>query len=100
MPEPARWRSILGPAGILVLLTAALAFIGLRGIADGMAAESGGGWHSHGDEPAGEPQTPDQADPGHDEDRDGGTPASADPVGTAAPTESEEAGHADAPHSH
>jgi hypothetical protein len=40
--EPARWRSIIGPAGVLVLVTAALAFVGLRGIADGMAAESGG----------------------------------------------------------
>jgi hypothetical protein len=47
--EPARWRSILGPAGMLVPLAAALAFVGLRGIADGMAAESGGGGQSHGE---------------------------------------------------
>jgi hypothetical protein len=98
--EPARWRSIMGPAGILVLLTAALAFVGLRGIADGMAAEPGGGGHSHGDEPAGEAQTPEQANPGHGHDGDSGTPASADPERTAAPAESEEAGHADDSHSH
>lgn len=98
--EPARWRSIMGPAGILVLLTAALAFAGLRGIADEMAAESGGGGHSHADEPVGETQPPDQADPGHDQDRDSGTPASPDPEGTAAPTESEKAGHADDGHGH
>lgn len=79
--EPARWRSIMGPAGFLVLLTAALAFVGLRGIADGMAAESGCGGHSHGEEPAGETQTPDEADPGHGQDTGRETPASAEPGG-------------------
>ncbi|MEU3550857.1 hypothetical protein [Streptomyces longwoodensis] len=68
--EPARWRRILGPTGAVVLVTAALAFIGLRGIADGMASESSGDGqgHSHGEEVAepegtapGVPTAPDPA---------------------------------------
>ncbi|MFD5947405.1 hypothetical protein ACFWAZ_09030 [Streptomyces collinus] len=52
-----RWRSIVGPTGLLVLVTAAIAFLGLRGIASDMAAESAGGGHSHGEESSSEPET-------------------------------------------
>ena len=31
--DAARWRSIVGPTGLMVLVTAAVAFVGLRGIA-------------------------------------------------------------------
>ncbi|WP_189939899.1 hypothetical protein [Streptomyces aurantiogriseus] len=98
--EPARWRSIVGPAGVLVLITAALALVGLRGIADGMAAESGGGGHSHGEETTGEAGTPEEADQAHDAKTDSGTPASKDPERTAGPTEAEDAAHADDGHGH
>lgn len=98
--EPARWRSIMGPAGILVLLTAALAFVGLRGIADGMAAESGGGGHSHGGETAGETQKPHEADPGHHQEPGSGTSSPEAPARTPAPAETEDAGHGDDGHSH
>ncbi|RZB14307.1 hypothetical protein StrepF001_38735 [Streptomyces sp. F001] len=97
--EPARWRSIAGPAGALVLITAALAFVGLRGIADGMAAESGGG-HSHGEETAEETEAPDEADPGHHQGTNTGTPAAGKPERTATPAETVDTGHTDDGHSH
>ncbi|MFI2431828.1 hypothetical protein [Streptomyces sp. NPDC018693] len=61
--QPTRWRGLLGPAGILVAVTAVVAFLGLKGIAQEMATESGGDGHghSHGQEPApeAEPETAD-----------------------------------------
>ncbi|MFF4550767.1 hypothetical protein [Streptomyces sp. NPDC001435] len=97
--EPARWRSILGPAGVLVLVTAALAFVGLRGIADGMASESGGdSGHSHGEEPSAESEESEgahEAEPGG-ENPSSPSAASGSPAGTGA----EKAGHADDGHSH
>lgn len=44
----ASWRRIFGPMGLAVLLIAAGAYFGLNVIADGMAAETSGGGHSHG----------------------------------------------------
>lgn len=106
--DPARWRSIIGPTGLLVLVTAAVAFVGLRGIAADMAAESGGGGHSHGEETTGETETAETAetDDGHREDshtEDAGTKApeaspSAESTGTGAGEE--EAGHAEDGHPH
>ncbi|NUO42934.1 MAG: hypothetical protein HOV82_12925 [Streptomyces sp.] len=91
--QPARWRSIVGPAGVLVLVTAALAFVGLRGIAEGMAAESGGGGHSHSEETTGEPaEVPKEAEPGHEEKSGSQTPTS-ESSRTGAPSASEGAGH-------
>ncbi|MBD0839437.1 hypothetical protein [Streptomyces sp. TRM68416] len=62
--QPARWRAIVGPAGILVAATAAVAFLGLKGIAEDMAAQPGGDGHghSHGEQPSGEvePEAPEQ----------------------------------------
>jgi hypothetical protein len=97
--QPARWRSIVGPAGVLVLVTAALAFVGLRGIADGMATESGGGGHSHGEETTGEAETPEEAETGHGEEPGGRTPTSGASQPSVPPA-SEEAGHADDGHGH
>ncbi|MGK5692889.1 hypothetical protein ACSNOJ_08210 [Streptomyces sp. URMC 128] len=97
--QSARWRSIVGPAGVLVLVTAALAFVGLRGIADGMAAESGGGGHSHGEETTGEAETPEEAGTGHGEESGGRTPTSGASQPSVPPA-SEEAGHADDGHGH
>ncbi|MEU0042739.1 hypothetical protein [Streptomyces werraensis] len=93
--QPARWRSIIGPAGVLVLVIAAIAFVGLRGIAADMAAESEGGGHSHGEETAEDAGGSGEAESGHAEER--GTPAS-EPSQTAAPAE--EAGHAEDGHGH
>ncbi|CCK25805.1 hypothetical protein BN159_1426 [Streptomyces davaonensis JCM 4913] len=98
--EPARWRGIAGPTGALVLVTAAVAFVGLRGIADGMAAESGGGGHSHGEETSGETEAPDEEEPGHDHSPDRGTTVPEEPERTTAPAETADAGHADDGHSH
>lgn len=44
----ASWRRIFGPMGLAVLLIAAGAYFDLNVIADGMAAETSGGGHSHG----------------------------------------------------
>ncbi|MEV0173178.1 hypothetical protein AB0I00_18925 [Streptomyces sp. NPDC050803] len=65
--QPARWRSIAGPAGILVAVTAAVAFVGLKGIAEEMAAQPGGDGHghSHGEEPAGEAEPETTGTDGH-----------------------------------
>jgi hypothetical protein len=60
--QPARWRSILGPAGVLVAVTAAVAFVGLKGIAQEMATESGGDGHGHSH--GGEPATDAEPEPG------------------------------------
>ncbi|MFF4576362.1 hypothetical protein [Streptomyces sp. NPDC001410] len=97
--EPARWRSIIGPAGVLVLVTAALAFVGLRGIADGMASESGGGGHSHGEESSAESE---EDEHGHDAGPEGQSPAASPSheSSTSADTGVEEAKHADDGHSH
>jgi hypothetical protein len=104
--DPARWRSIIGPTGLLALVTAAVAFIGLRGIAADMAAESGGGGHSHGEETTSETETA-KTDDGHTQDshtEDTGTtapeasPPSAESTGTGAGEE--EAGHAEDGHAH
>ncbi|MEV8018097.1 hypothetical protein AB0O76_17530 [Streptomyces sp. NPDC086554] len=95
--EPARWRSIIGPAGVLVLVTAALAFVGLRGIADGMAAESDDGGHSHGEETVEDGGMPEEAETGHGEEPGGKAPTS-EPSQPDAPAE--DAGHADEGHSH
>ncbi|MEU1925109.1 hypothetical protein AB0H23_34480 [Streptomyces albogriseolus] len=103
--DAARWRSIIGPTGLLVLVTAAVAFVGLRGIAADMAAESGGGGHSHGEETTDETETA-ETDDGHREDshtEDAGTTApeaspSAESTGTGAGEE--EAGHAEDGHAH
>jgi hypothetical protein len=98
--DAARWRSIIGPTGLLVLVTAAVAFVGLRGIAADMAAESGGGGHSHGEETTSETETAETED-SHSE--DAGTQApepspSAESTGTGAG--GEEAGHAEDGHAH
>lgn len=98
--EPARRRSIVGPVGVLVLITAALAFVGLRGIADQMAAESGGGGHSHGEETTEKTETPDAENPGHGHDTGSGTSVPKEPARTTSPAETEEAGHGDDGHSH
>ena len=103
--DPARWRSIIGPTGLLVLVTAAVAFVGLRGIAADMAAESGGGGHSHGEETTSETETT-KTDDGHTEEshtEDAGTTApegspTAESTGTGAGEE--EAGHAEDGHAH
>ncbi|WP_171110563.1 MULTISPECIES: hypothetical protein [unclassified Streptomyces] len=103
--DPARWRSIIGPTGLLVLVTAAVAFIGLRGIAADMAAESGGGGHSHGEETTSETETA-KTDDGHTEDshtEDAGTTVPEGSPG-AESTETgageEGAGHAEDGHAH
>ncbi|AZQ39093.1 hypothetical protein EJ357_41370 [Streptomyces cyaneochromogenes] len=103
--QPARWRSILGPAGILVAVTAALAFVGLKGIAQEIATQPGGDGHghSHGDEPAA-PAEPGEAD-GH-EHESGPTQAPADgPSRTPEPTATTPSSpaaedHGEAGHSH
>ncbi|MFJ9011678.1 hypothetical protein [Streptomyces canus] len=93
--EPARRRSIIGPTGVLVLVTAVLAFVGLRGIADGMATESGGeGGHSHGEEAS---ENGDE----HDEEAEVQEP-SAEPLpsGSSEAANTEGGEHADDGHSH
>ncbi|TQE26140.1 hypothetical protein [Streptomyces ipomoeae] len=66
--QPTRWRGILGPAGILVAVTAVVAFLGLKGIAQEMAAQPGGDGrgHSHGDQPATEAEPDTGGADGHD----------------------------------
>ncbi|KUL46991.1 hypothetical protein ADL12_00675 [Streptomyces regalis] len=104
--EPARRRSIIGPTGALVLVTAVLAFVGLRGIADGMAAEGGGGGgHSHGEE-AGEPgeghdEGAGGTGDGHAEDAEVQEPT-AEPSAdrSSEPADAEGGGHAGDGHSH
>ncbi|MFD8231642.1 hypothetical protein ACFV20_07060 [Streptomyces sp. NPDC059696] len=107
--QTARWRSIVGPTGILVLVTAGMAFFGLRGIAADMAAKSDGGGHSHGQEVTGdEESTGQESGHGHAEEskeqesgdgraeKSGTTPSQSSPS-----TDSEgEAGHADDSHGH
>ncbi|MDX3458717.1 hypothetical protein PV396_43500 [Streptomyces sp. ME02-8801-2C] len=97
--EPARWRSIVGPAGVLVVVTAALAFVGLRGIADGMAGEpGGGGGHSHGEEA---PSEPADGEPGHDAEPENQAPASASsPADDPGAAKTEGTGHAEDGHGH
>ncbi|MFF4587222.1 hypothetical protein [Streptomyces sp. NPDC001388] len=103
--DAARRRSIIGPTGLLVLVTAAVAFVGLRGIAADMAAESGGGGHSHGEETTSETETA-KTDDGHTQDshtQDAGTTApegsfSTGSTGTGAGEE--EDGHAEDGHAH
>ncbi|MEU8570736.1 hypothetical protein AB0C51_20715 [Streptomyces pathocidini] len=65
--RPDRWRSILGPAGILVAVTAAVAFVALKDIAQEMAAQPGGDGHghSHGEEPATEAELETTGTDGH-----------------------------------
>ncbi|MED7827386.1 hypothetical protein [Streptomyces chiangmaiensis] len=107
--EPARWRSIIGPAGVLVLVTAVLAFIGLRGIADGMASESGGDGHghSHGEETSGKSEETGEAETTHDDEgthdeTPGGqnsvAPSPQNSASTA--TNTDDAGHGADGHSH
>lgn len=96
--QPTRWRAVVGPAGVLVAVTAALAFVGLRGIADGMAAETGGGGHSHGEETTGEAEAPEGLTE-HDEGSGAQTPTSGVPR-TDTPSASEEAGHEEDGHRH
>ncbi|WP_206187968.1 hypothetical protein, partial [Streptomyces neyagawaensis] len=104
--DAARWRSIVGPTGLLVLVTAAVAFVGLRGVAADMAAESGGGGHSHGEESTGDSETEDGHAADHDSE-DTGTKApkaspGADTRGedTRSGADDGEAGHAEDGHGH
>ncbi|GAA3245555.1 hypothetical protein GCM10010469_00730 [Streptomyces labedae] len=101
--DTARWRSIIGPTGLLVLITAAVAFVGLRSIASDMATESGSGGHSHGEESTGdaEPAKTAEAEEGHDGDAGTKTPdvsPGTDDTGTGAG--GQEAGHTEDGHAH
>ncbi|GHE65099.1 DMT family transporter [Streptomyces capitiformicae] len=108
--DAARWRSIIGPTGLLVLVTAAVAFVGLRGIAADMAAESGGGGHghSHGEEGTSDSETAVTEDShtadSHTEDAGTKTPdasPSAESTGSTGSGAGEgEAGHAEDGHAH
>ncbi|NBM15462.1 hypothetical protein [Streptomyces sp. GC420] len=101
--DAARWRSITGPTGLLVLVTAAVAFVGLRGIAADMAAEPGGGGHSHGEENTSDTETGRTAEreDGRNEDAGTKTPdASPGTDGTGTGAGEEEAGHAEDGHAH
>lgn len=101
--EPERRRSIIGPAGVLVLVTAALAFVGLRGIADGMASESGGDGHghSHGEETSAEPEETGETENADDEAPEGrGSASPSAQNSSSADTGNAEAGHTDDGHSH
>ncbi|MEU0681302.1 MULTISPECIES: hypothetical protein [Streptomyces] len=98
-----RWRSIVGPTGILVLITAGVAFVGLRGIAADMAAESDSGGHSHGGEVTGDAEGTETGSEGDGHAEESGTDApdsspSAD--GTESSADEEEAGHSDDGHAH
>lgn len=103
--RPDRWRSILGPAGILVAVTAAVAFVGLKGIAQEMAAQPGGDGHghSHGEEPAAEaePETTGtdghRHEPGSAEGPAHGTTPSEEPTTASSPAADD---HGDSGHSH
>jgi hypothetical protein len=101
--DATRWRSIIGPTGLLVLVTAAVAFVGLRGIAADMAAESGGAGHSHGGESPGHTGTAETEEPKDSLNEDAGTKApdaspSTDGAGTGAGEDA--AGHAEDGHAH
>ncbi|MCX4480947.1 hypothetical protein OOK44_31685 [Streptomyces cellulosae] len=106
--DTARWHSIIGPTGLLVLVTAAVAFVGLRGIAADMAAESGGGGHSHGDESTSDSETAVTEDShtadNHTEDAGTKTPDASPSTGSAGSTGGGagegEAGHAEDGHAH
>lgn len=101
--DAARWRSIIGPTGLLVLVTAAVAFVGLRGIAADMAAEPGGGGHSHGEESTGDTETAETAKPEDSHNEDAGTKApdaSPSTEGTGTGAGEEEAGHEEGGHAH
>ncbi|MEU0170323.1 hypothetical protein ABZ214_33560 [Streptomyces iakyrus] len=98
-----RWRSIIGPTGIVVLITAAVAFVGLRGIAADMAAESEGGGHSHGEEVTGETESAETGSGGDGHAEESGTSApssspSTDETGSSGSKEG--AGHSDDGHAH
>ncbi|GGQ97122.1 hypothetical protein [Streptomyces pilosus] len=98
--DAARWRSIVGPTGLIVLVTAAVAFVGLRGIATDMAAESGGGGHSHGEETTGETETAETKD-SHTEDAGTKAPdASPGAESTKSGAGEGEGGHAEGGHAH
>ncbi|MEV4862506.1 hypothetical protein [Streptomyces ossamyceticus] len=97
--DAASWRSIIGPTGLLVLVTAAIVFVGLRGIAADMAAESGGG-HSHGEETTGETEAAETEDR-HTEDAGTKTPdASPGAESTKSGAGEGEGGHAEEGHAH
>ncbi|MFF5155993.1 hypothetical protein ACFY3N_07010 [Streptomyces sp. NPDC000348] len=110
--QPTRWRNILGPAGVLVAVTAAVAFVGLQGIAQEMAAQPGGDGHghSHGEEPAAEAEPETGGTEGHQhesgstEGTSGATTPSPQPTReptATAPTSQEAAeGHGEAGHGH
>ncbi|WP_329376770.1 hypothetical protein OG625_04605 [Streptomyces sp. NBC_01351] len=51
------WHRMFGLVGLAVLITAALAFFGLRQVAASMETAPGGGGHSHGTGGTGEPAT-------------------------------------------
>ncbi|MEU0119358.1 hypothetical protein ABZ137_38185 [Streptomyces bobili] len=101
--RPDRWRSILGPAGILVAVTAAVAFVGLQGIAQEMAAQPGGDGHSHGEEPAAEAEPEmtgtdgHQHEPGSSESPAHRTTPSEEPTTVSSPAADD---HGDSGHSH
>lgn len=103
--RPDRWRSILGPAGILVAVTAAVAFVGLKGIAQEMAAQpvGDGHGHSHGEEPSteAEPETTGtdghQHEPGSSESPAHRTTPSEVPTSASSPAADD---HGDSGHSH
>ncbi|GAA3816611.1 hypothetical protein ACFS5L_06235 [Streptomyces phyllanthi] len=108
--QPSRWRSVAGPAGILMAVTAAVAFVGLKGIAQETAAQPGGDGHghSHGDQPTteAEPETGGadghDAEPGSSEGTSHESPPSArasqEPTATAPSQEAED--HGETGHSH
>ncbi|MFE1288847.1 hypothetical protein [Streptomyces sp. NPDC058751] len=103
--DTARWRSIIGPTGLLVLLTATTAFFGLRGIAADMAAGSAGGGHSHGEESSSESGTA-KTEESHTEEGHGGDAGTKAPEASPSPQDTgsgaggEEAGHAEDGHAH
>ncbi|MEU2266679.1 hypothetical protein ABZ568_09620 [Streptomyces olindensis] len=108
--QPTRCRSIAGPAGILMAVTAAVAFFGLKGIAQEMAAQPGGDGHghSHGDQPTTEAE-PDTGgadghdhEPGSSEGTSHESPPSAQPSQepTAAAPSQETEDHGETGHSH
>jgi hypothetical protein len=103
--DAARWRSIIGPTGLVVLATAAVAFVGLRGIAADMAAESGGGGHSHGEETTGNSESGKTEDghtaDSHTKDAETKAPdASPSAEGGGSGAGEGEAGHAEDGHAH
>ncbi|MEU2267056.1 hypothetical protein ABZ568_11620 [Streptomyces olindensis] len=103
--DTTRWRSIIGPTGLLVLVTATMAFFGLRGIASDMAAEPAGGGHSHGEESSSESETAKTEENPTEEGHSGGADTKA-PVaspgikGTGSGAGGEEGSHAEDWHAH